>query len=289
MIDRRLFLASTAAFALPGFRLDSEHPFAALEPGGGRLGVHAIHIDSGRSLGHRTGERFAMCSTFKWALAGLVLQHCDAGHVALADRYPVTSDDIVPWSPRTEAAVGGEMSVGALCDAAITISDNSASNLLLRVIGGPEAFTAGVRRLGDDVTRLDRWEPELNSNIPGDPRDTTSPEAMTGLMRQFLFGDVLAADSREQLRAWMTATTTGLNRLRGGLPDEWTAGDKTGTSGNGAFNDVAFAIPPGAGDRDAILIACYLDRPGMESADANPIHADVARRMVSELAGQPFP
>lgn len=282
MIDRRIFLAATAALALPGFRR-SETALAALEPEGGRLGVHAVHLGSGRTLGHRTDERFAMCSTFKWALAGLILEARDAGRLDLADRVPVSEADIVPWSPRTEAAAGGEMTIGALCDAAVTISDNAASNLLLRPLGGPEGFTAALRRLGDAVTRLDRWEPELNSNIPGDPRDTTTSETMTGLMRRFLFGDVLTHESRGQLRQWMVDATTGLTRLRGGLPEGWSAGDKTGTSGNGAFNDVAFAIPPGGSDADAILIACYLDAPGMAGADANAIHAEVARRVVAVL------
>ena len=285
MIDRRLLLASTAAFALPGCSRTDDRLFAELTTENARLGIHAVHLGTGRQLSLNAGERFAMCSTFKWVLAGLILKACDADDLSLSDRLPVAKDDLVSWSPRTEAQADGDMTIGALCDAAVTISDNTAANLLLTQIGGPRGFTERLRDLGDGVTRLDRWEPQLNSNTPGDVRDTTTPAAMTGLMRDFLFGDVLTADSRAQLRQWMIDVTTGLTRLRGGLPQGWVAGDKTGTSGNGAFNDVAFALPPGGTDRDAILIACYINKPGMESDDANPIHAEVARHVVAELGG----
>lgn len=285
MIDRRVFIASAAALALPVRAWAEENPFGALEPQDSRLGVHAIHLGTGRSIGHRADERFAMCSTFKWALTGLVLREFDAGRLSLLDDIRVEQSDLVYYSPRTEPLAGTSMTIEALCDAAVTIGDNTAANLLVARIGGPEGFTARLRELGDGVTRLDRLEPMLNENRPGDPRDTTTPAAMTGMMRQVLFGDVLTPSSRARLRQWMIDATTGLNRLRRGLPDGWIAGDKTGTSENGAVNDVGFAIPPGSTDAGAIVIACYLDTPHMERIDTNAIHAEVARRVVAELGG----
>ena len=141
----------------------------------------------------------------------------------------------------------GRLPVERLCAAIVTVSDNSAANLLLARIGGPAGFTRFFRRCGDTVTRLDRMEPELNSNLPGDPRDTTTPGAMVGLMRGLLLGDVLAAPSRARLIGWMEGATTGLERLRAGLPSGWRVGDKTGNGANGAANDVAIAWPPAGG------------------------------------------
>jgi beta-lactamase class A len=223
---------------------------------GGRVGVFALDTGSGGTLARREDERFAMCSTFKLALVATVLARVDRGELALDARLPYGKADLVPHAPVTsEHLAEGSMTIEALARAAMTVSDNTATNLLLGKVGGPSGVTAALRRLGDPVTRLDRDEPTVNENAPNDPRDTTSPRAMVGLMRTVLVGDALSAVARERLLGWLRACETGKNRLRGGLPQGWIAGDKTGTGERGAVNDVAVAWPPG---RAPILVAAYL-------------------------------
>ena len=89
------------------------------------------------------------------------------------------------------------MSIAALCEAAITVSDNTTANLLLHLMGGPGAVTHYARSLGDHETRLDRTEPTLNR--PDGELDTTTPRAMLGDMHRLLLGDTLSIASRERL------------------------------------------------------------------------------------------
>jgi beta-lactamase class A len=243
---------------------------------GGRLGVLAIDTATGRELAHRAGERFAMCSTFKWVPAAAIL--ADVGHerLSLDDRVPYGQQDLLEYAPIAAAHVReGAMTVGSLTGAAVTLSDNTAANLLLAKLGGPAGLTRFIRAQGDTVTRLDRTEPSLNDNTPDDPRDTTTPRAMVGLMRRLLCdSDALSAAARAQLLAWMRGCQTGTRRLRAGLPPDWIVGDKTGSGRRNAINDVALAVPPG---RAPIIIASYAsDGPGSVSA-LEATHAAVAR------------
>lgn len=249
---------------------------------GGRIGVAALDLSTRRRITHRADERFAMCSTFKWALAGLILADAERRALALADPVAISENDVVFHSPVVEKRVGdGAMTVGALCAAAVTASDNAAANLLLRLVDGPAGFTERLRALGDRTTRLDRIEPELNENAPGDPRDTTTPTAMLALLQKFLIGDALTDASQTRLAGWMIASKTGLQRLRAGFPQDWAAGDKTGTSGNGAFNDVAFAAPSG---RKPIFVAAYVNAPGADADAANDAHREIGRFVAAAFA-----
>ncbi|WP_437963407.1 class A beta-lactamase [Sorangium sp. So ce260] len=243
---------------------------------GGRLGVAALDTASGARIGHRAAERFAMCSTFKALLAASLLARVDQGQLTLDRRITYREADLLEHAPVTRARLAeGGLTVEELCAAAVETSDNTAANLLLAQIGGPAGLTAYVRSLGDQVTRLDRDEPALNANTPGDPRDTTTPDAMADTYRVLLVGDrALRAASRARLAAWMVRSKTGLARLRAGLPSDWVVGDKTGTSGNGAANDVAVAWPP---SRAPIVIACFVDAPSASPDAWNAAHAEVAR------------
>lgn len=173
------------------------------------------------------------------------------------------------------------MTVGALAGAAVTLSDNTAANLLLTKLGGPPGLTRFIRAQGDTVTRLDRTEPTLNDNTPGDPRDTTTPRAMLDLMRRLLCdSDPLSAASRAQLLAWMRGCQTGTRRLRAGLPAGWSVGDKTGSGRRNAINDVALVVPPGCAP---LIIASYAsDSAGSVSA-LEATHAAVARLVAHTL------
>jgi beta-lactamase class A len=249
---------------------------------GGRLGVFALDTGTSRQLGHRADELFAMCSTFKWVLVAAILLRVDRGELSLDDRVSFGPPDLLEYAPVAREHVHeGFLTVRALARAAVTVSDNTAANLLLARLGGPSGLTTFIRSLGDRVTRLDRMEPMLNTNDPGDPRDTTSPRAMVGLMKQLLCSDTLSASSREQLMSWLRDCETGKDRLRAGLPPGWTVGDKTGTGLRSAVNDVAIATPPG---RAPILVAAYMSdgraAPGMLQA----AHADVGRLVAREFS-----
>jgi beta-lactamase class A len=173
------------------------------------------------------------------------------------------------------------MTVAELCEAAMTLSDNTAGNLLLASIGGPQGLTAFVRSLGDDVTRLDRIETELNEAAPDDPRDTTSPDAMASDLRALALGNVLSTKSRAQLIGWLAANMTGGKRLRAGLPAGWRVGDKTGTGEQGTANDVAVIWPP---DRAPFVITAYLTGAAAPAERQDAVMAAVGRAVTTALA-----
>ena len=240
---------------------------------GGRLGVCILDTASGRRIVHRADERFPMCSTFKLLAAAMVLKRVDDGQERLDRAIAIERAAILPHSPLTEPKVGGTMTMGALCEATITQSDNAAANLMLASFGGPAALTAYLRALGDPMTRLDRNEPSLNEAIAGDPRDTTTPAAMLGLARKLVLGDALKPGSRAQLRDWLLANKTGGQKIRAGLPAGWQVGDKTGGGAFGTNNDVAIVWPPG---RRPILVAVYLTQTTAPLAQRDAALAAVA-------------
>ena len=270
------FPVLVGAFGRQGSTASSESRLADLEAkSGGRLGVAALDLATGRRIAHRGDERFAMCSTFKFLAAAHVLARVDRGEERLDRRIVFTRQDIVTYSPVTEKRVGGEgMTMAELCEAAMTVSDNTAGNLLLASFGGPAGLTTWVRSLGDGVTRLDRIEPELNDVPPGDPRDTTTPAAMTENLNRIVLGDVLSQPSRDRITRWLVASTTGNDRLRAGLPNGWRVGDKTGTGYHGATNDVGVAWPP---DRRPLVISVYYAGSSATAAVRSAVIAEAAR------------
>ncbi len=262
MFSRRKFLA-TAALSVPYFLHEKPGRFEKLPPAiaqlektnGGRLGVAVLDTATGEHSDYRANERFPMCSTFKFLLASAVLQRVDGHQEALNRSVAIPSKPLLSNSPLTDPNAGGTMTISALCHAALTRSDNTAANLLLETIGGPDGITRFARFLGDTVTRLDRTETSLNESLAGDPRDTTSPMAMAGDLKSVLLGDVLTRTSRNQLTSWMEASLTGLERLRAKLPTSWRAADKTGGNGEDTSNDIAVIWPTG---RPPIIVAAYI-------------------------------
>lgn len=243
---------------------------------GGRLGVAILDIGSGRREGHRDDERFLMCSTFKLLLAAAVLQRVDRGDKKPDRRIVFGKDALLDYAPTAKQHVGPPgMTIEALCEAAVTWSDNTAANLLLKEIGGPQAVTAFARSLGDRATVLDRYEPALN------PVDTTTPKSMLGNMQQLLLGDRLSQSSRESLIGWMVACQTGLQSLRAGMPGSWRVGDKTGQwdgGGTGANNDIAIVWPP---QRKPILVSAYYMNHTVEPSARKAVLAEVGRIVAS--------
>ncbi|HEY6642176.1 class A beta-lactamase [Povalibacter sp.] len=241
---------------------------------GGRLGVCALDTASGRSVGLREHERFAMCSTFKLLLAAAVLRRADMAQLDLDRQITFGSSDMLSHAPVTSAKLAaGSMSIRQLCAAAVEMSDNPAANLLLAQIGGPAGLTRDLRNLGDAITRLDRIELALNTNVRGDERDTTTPHAMAQTFGRILTGDALGESSRQLLITWLKASPTGARRIRAGLPENWVVGDKTGTGVNGAVNDVAVVWPPG---RAPLILAIYMSESSRPTAELESVHARVA-------------
>lgn len=244
---------------------------------GARLGAVIVDTATGRSWEHRAIERFPMCSTFKLLACGAVLARVDAGQEDLGRRICVDASDLVTYSPVTERRIGGDgMTLAEICEAAMTLSDNTAGNIILRSLGGPSAVTAFARSLGDTATRLDRWETDLNEAVPGDPRDTTTPRAMAANLRSLAIGDRLSPASRHQLAAWLVANRTGEAKLRAGLPKAWRIGDKTGGGDWGTTNDVAVVWPPG---RQPLIATVYITETQRSFDDRNAAIADVARAL----------
>jgi beta-lactamase class A len=256
-VDRALFLTGGAAAIAAAATPREKSAFVAVErQTGGRLGVFAVDTASETVLAHRAGERFPMCSTFKFLLVAAVLARVDARRERLDRKVAFVKRDLLEYAPVTTAHAGaGFMTVGALCAAAIEVSDNTAANLLIELLGGPQAVTRYARTLGDSFTRLDRSEPSLNSAIPGDARDTTTPAAMARDARAVLTGSALLPASRKRLTSWTIGCLTGTTCIRAGIPSSWRAGDKTGSGRNGTRNDVAILWPPG---RAPIIVAAYL-------------------------------
>ncbi len=230
---------------------------------GGKLGVCFVDTHDGQHVGHRIDERFGMCSSFKLPLAAVVLSDADHGRLRLDEVIPYTRADVIDHSPVAQSNLGkGGMTIEEMARAAQEQGDNTAANLLLKRLGGPAAFTAALRRMGDRITKLDRFEPEMNNVQPGEEHDTTTPYAMAQLLSRILTGSLLKSASRDKLIGWMIATETGTARLRAGLTKGWRAGDKTGSCwGKDApnrINDVAIAWPPSGAP---FIITAYFVSP----------------------------
>ncbi|MFE7855253.1 class A beta-lactamase [Streptomyces sp. NPDC057403] len=262
-------LTSAPAHAATGplTELEREH--------GARLGVFAHHLRTRRTLAHRADERFPICSVFKTLAAAAVLRDLDRHSEVLSRRIHYTRDDLVDGAPvtGTDEHLAHGMTIAELCDAAVRCSDNSAGNFLLRELGGPTAITRFARSLGDPVTRLDRWEPELNSAEPGRRTDTTSPRAIGRTTARLLLGGALNPSDRALLTHWLLNNTTGGTRIRAGVPGTWAVAEKTGSGSYGTTNDVGVAW---TADGDPIVLAVLSTKPDRDAAWDSTLIASAA-------------
>lgn len=289
---RRSFLIGTAALTLSLGKSASakqdriDAPAARLaeleKKMGGRLGVSALNTANAHRIDFRADERFPVCSTFKLILAGAILQHSVQDAALLQKTIRYSNSDLVAWSPLTEKHIANGMSIAALCAAALQYSDNTAANLLMKELGGPAAVTAYARGIGNTSFRLDRWETELNSAIPGDPRDTATPASMADSLRVLTLGDALPSSQRTQLNEWMLGNTTGAKRIQAGIPADWKVGDKTGTGAYGSANDIGILWPPG---KKPIVLAIYHTQNEAQAEANNAIIAAAAHIVVASFNG----
>ena len=273
-----LAVASVTA-PLQGDGLQAE--LAKLEAAsGGKLGVASQLATSGKILSYRGDERFPLCSTFKVVAAAAILR--DKPQI-LGQRIRFTRDDIMPWSPITEKHLEDGLTVAELCAAIVQYSDNTAANIILRLLGGPEALTAFSRTLGDASFRLDRYEVELNAATPGDPRDSSTPTAMCHTLNGLLCGNLLPKTAKEQLTGWMLGCATGVTRIPAATPQGWRAAHKTGGWREGPLssaNDMGVLFPPADNANsitNPIVMAIFLSGSQRTDSDNDKIIASVAR------------
>lgn len=283
-IDRRSLLAAIPAFAL--WPAAAEEAWPALKTyereSGGRIGLYAANLTSGKTLTWRADDRFVMCSTFKASVAACVLARVDRGVDRLDQTIAYAEKDLLDYAPVARQNLAKtRMSLSEMCQGAVELSDNTCANLLLAHIGGPAALTAFWRSSGDALSRLDHNEPELNRSPPGDPHDTTTPAAMAGNLKRFILGDVLSPASRQQLTQWMVDCKTGAKRLRGGLPADWRIGDKTGNNGKDAVGDIAMVWPK---PDTPIVIAAYTQGGKPSAAQHERVFAAMGRMVAEHLA-----
>ncbi|EKF58083.1 Beta-lactamase [Agrobacterium albertimagni AOL15] len=221
---------------------------------GMRVGLSVIDTGRGTVVAYRETERFAMASTFKSLACAAALA---GGNAVLEQTTRITKADLRPHSPVTEKRVGTNLSTRALCEITLRTSDNAAANAILKTLGGPAEVTGFLRGIGDKTTRLDRYEPELNEATPGDPRDTTTPQAMAQTLEHLLLGDALAPAARDQLEAWMSANAVADGLLRSKLPKGWQIADRSGAGGHGTRGVIAVVRPPPGAQ--PLVIAIYMD------------------------------
>ncbi|MFD5146936.1 class A beta-lactamase [Streptomyces sp. NPDC058401] len=280
--------AHAAATLSPGDSHAVAHALAALErEHSARLGVFAHDTATGRTLQYRAQERVPLCSVFKTLAVAAVLRDLDRDGEFLAKRVRYTAQETsasghAPITGLPENLARG-MTIEELSDAAIRFSDNAAANLLLRELGGPAAVTRFARSTGDAVTRLDRWEPDLNTAEPGRVTDTTTPYAIGRTYGRLVLGTALEAADRRRLTGWLLGNTTGGERLRAGLPEDWTVADKTGAGAYGTNNDVAVVWPPG---RPPLVIAVLTTKPRPDATPDNPLIARTAALLATALTGE---
>lgn len=290
-IDRRRVLWTAAASATIGV-LGSARGVAADDPLEtvvqdverrlkARVGVAVLDDHRGRAWYRRADERFALTGTFEALAGAALLARVDRGEERLDRSVVFAASDLVAWSPVTETRVGGAgMTLAEIAEAAITLSDDTAGNLLLKAIGGPDGLTRFVRSIGDDVTRLERRESGPNEVVPTDRRDTTTPSAMVHVLRELVLGKALAPSSRATLTAWMAADKVGGPLLRAGLPRSWRIADKTGADGRGARGVAAVVWPP---DRAPLTVAVYVAETEAATAERDAAIAEIGAALARSL------
>lgn len=241
---------------------------------GGRIGVYAINTDNNQHIEYHADERFPLCSTSKIMGVAAMLKKSETHLGLLETMLTYKKFDLVSWSPVTEKHLDSGMTLIELAKAAITRSDNTAINLIMKQVGGPEAVNAFAQSIGDDTFNLIRWEPELNTAIPGDLRDTSTPKAMANSLRRLVLGGELAPPQRNLLKTWLIENTTGNSRIRAAAPKGWVIGDKTGTCAYGTTNDIGIIWPPRGAP---IVLAIYYTERQAEATSKDNVTASVSR------------
>lgn len=268
-------------FADPKETISLQKKLAALEASsGGRIGISAINTTNNTHIQYRAEEHFPIQSTCKVMVASAILKQSLTDNQFLQQKVTYKKQDLLFWSPVTEKHLADGMTISELCAAAVMYSDNAATNLLIKKLGGPEAVTTFARSIGDIAFRLDDWEPKLNSN-PDDLHDTSTPAATEKSLQQLALGNALAIPQREQLVTWMKGNTTGNNRIRAGVPKGWIVADKTGSGDYGITNDIGIIWPPKCAP---IVVVMYFVQNKKDAPHREDILASATRLLINEFA-----
>jgi len=271
-------LAATSA-ASTADAVSSDRRFSMLEEEfDATVGVYALDTGSGRSVTFRADRRFPYASTFKALQAGVLLKQRSDHDLDKVIRYQET--DLEEYSPITKDHVDTGLSLRQLADASVRYSDNTAANLLFRELGGPRAVDAALARIGDRTTHMDRIEPELNSAVPGDIRDTSTPRALGTDLRKFVLGKTLNDRDKAVLTDLLRRNTTGDRLIRAGVPTGWVVGDKTGAGSYATRNDIAVLWPPKAAP---IVVAILSTRDVQDAPYDDALIARTAEVVVDAL------
>ncbi|HBI18767.1 MULTISPECIES: class A beta-lactamase [unclassified Brevundimonas] len=290
--DRRTLIGGVGAMTLVGCYPKREKPqaeddqpeflLADLEARhGGRLGVAALDVGSQRRVSWRGQERFPFCSTFKAFLAVAILERVQRDEEQLDRAVPIVRTDMIPHAPVTEKAIGRTLTIRELIQAAVEVSDNPAANILIREMGGIAVWRSWWPTFGDTTTLISRLEPDLNTALPDDPRDTCLPDQSIANIRELAFGDRLIPTHDQMIQGWMTASPTGPNRIKAGAPQGWTVAHKTGTGANGTANDIGVAFPLSGAP---VILATYFTGATQASDDQrDAVIAEATRRAFKAL------
>jgi beta-lactamase class A len=290
--DRRALIGGAGALTLVGCYPQRDQPQAEDEQPpfilsdleerhGGRLGVAALDVGSQRRLSWRGQERFAFCSTFKAFLAVATLQRVQREEEDLDRAVAVTRADMIPHAPVTEKAIGRTLMIRELMQAAVELSDNPAANILIREMGGIAVWRSWWPTFGDTTTVISRLEPDLNTALPNDPRDTCLPDQTVANIRELAFSDRLTPEHDQLIGGWLTASPTGPNRIKAGVPQGWTVAHKTGTGSNGATNDIGMLTP--LSGSPVLLAAYFTGAPEATDDQRDAVIAEATRRALKAL------
>lgn len=280
MIALRSFvlLLITSAFSLAQANPLLEMVRAVEQRLDARVGVALYDPATGETWSYQGDDRFPITSTFKTLACAALLSRVEKGVEDLDRRVAFTEDDLVTYSPVTETRTGEPgMTLEELCEATMTTSDNSAANFVLEALGGPDSVTGFARDLGDTITRLDRTETTLNEATPGDPRDTTTPNAMVNNLRKLVLGDTLTNGSRDTLTSWLRGNRVSDNLLRAVTPQDWKIGDRSGAGGYGSRSITAVLWPP---NREPLVLAIYITETEATFDERNSAIADIGHVVV---------
>lgn len=247
-----------------------------------RLGVYATDTGSDQIISYRSNERFAYASTFKVLAAGAILQTASIDDLEKVITY--SQEDLVTYSPVTENHVDDGMKLKEIMEAAVRYSDNTAGNLMLEELGGPDGLEEKLREVGDETIEMDRMETDLTEAAPGDTRDTSTPKALAESLEKYVLSDLLPEDKRDLLIDWITGNETGDTLIRAGAPEGWEVGDKSGAGGYGTRNDIAVVWPP---DHKApIIIAILSSRDAADADYDDTLIEEAARRVIEQLQNE---
>lgn len=290
--DRRALIVGAGALTLAGCYPERKKPetseqtqdffLSDLEARhGGRLGFAALDVGSGRRLLWRSQERFAFCSTFKAFLAAATFERVQRDEEQLDRAVRITAADMIPHAPVTEKAVGRTLTIRQLMQAAVEVSDNPAANILIREMGGIAVWRSWWPTFGDTTTLISRLEPDLNTALPNDPRDTCLPEQTLANIALMSSSKRLTPEHDVLLKSWLVASPTGPNRLKAAAPQGWIVAHKTGTGANGVTNDIGLLTPPTGAP--VIMAAYFADAVAASDEQRDAVIADAARRALKVL------